>query len=78
MALFLFAKSILAGEPINVFNNDNMVRDFTYVDDIVEGIVSLLPTTPDPAWSGDTPNPATSYAPYWLNNIGNSEPVQLM
>ncbi len=80
MALFLFTKSILAGEPINVFNNGNMVRDFTYVDDIVEGIVRLVdqPATPDPAWSGDAPNPATSYAPYRLYNIGNSEPVQLM
>jgi len=80
MALFLFTKSILAGEPINVFNSGNMVRDFTYVDDIVEGLVRLVdqPATPDPAWSGDAPNPATSYAPYRLYNIGNSEPVQLM
>ena len=80
MALFLFTKSILAGEPINVFNNGNMVRDFTYVDDIVEGIARLVdqPATPDASWSGDAPNPATSYAPYRLYNIGNSEPVQLM
>lgn len=80
MALFLFTKSILAGEPINVFNNGNMVRDFTYVDDIVEGIVRLVdqPASPDASWSGDAPNPATSYAPYRLYNIGNSEPVQLM
>ena len=57
-----------------------MVRDFTYVDDIVEGIVRLVdqPATPDASWSGDAPNPATSYAPYRLYNIGNSEPVQLM
>ncbi len=80
MALFLFTKSILAGEAINVFNNGDMVRDFTYVDDIVEGILRLVdhPATPDPTWSGDIPNPATSYAPYRLYNIGNSEPVPLM
>ncbi len=80
MALFLFAKAILADEPINVFNNGDMVRDFTYVDDIVEGVLRLVdqPATPDPAWSSDAPNPATSFAPYRLYNIGNSEPVQLM
>ena len=80
MALFLFTKSILAGKPIDVFNNGNMVRDFTFVDDIVEGVLRLVdqPATPDPTWSGDTPNPATSYAPYRLYNIGNSEPVPLM
>ncbi|MCA3018495.1 MAG: NAD-dependent epimerase [Rhodocyclaceae bacterium] len=80
MALFLFTKSILAGKPIDVFNNGNMVRDFTFVDDIVEGILRLVdqPANPDPTWSGDAPNPATSYAPYRLYNIGNSEPVQLM
>jgi UDP-glucuronate 4-epimerase len=80
MALFLFTKSILAGEPINVFNNGEMVRDFTFVDDIVEGVLRVCdhPATPDPVWSGDAPNPATSYAPYRLYNIGNSEPVQLM
>ncbi len=80
MALFLFAKAILADEPINVFNNGDMVRDFTYVDDIVEGVLRLVdqPATPDPTWSGDAPNPATSFAPYRLYNIGNSEPVPLM
>ena len=80
MALFMFTKSILANEPINVFNNGDMVRDFTYVDDIVEGVLRLVdqPATPDPAWSGDAPNPATSFAPYRLYNIGNSEPVPLM
>ena len=80
MALYLFTKLILEGKPIDVFNNGNMVRDFTYVDDIVEGVLRLAdrPATPDPAWSGDAPNPATSYAPYRLYNIGNSEPVQLM
>ena len=80
MALFLFAKAILADEPINVFNNGDMVRDFTYVDDIVEGVLRLVdqPATPEPSWSGDAPNPATSFAPYRLYNIGNSEPVPLM
>lgn len=80
MALYLFTKSILEGKPIDVFNNGNMVRDFTYVDDIVEGVLRLVdrPATPDASWSGDAPNPATSYAPYRLYNIGNSEPVQLM
>ncbi len=80
MALFLFTKAILADEPINVFNNGDMVRDFTFVDDIVEGVLRLVdqPATPDPTWSGDAPNPATSFAPYRLYNIGNSEPVPLM
>lgn len=76
MALFLFTKSILAGQPIDVFNNGNMVRDFTFVDDIVEGVLRLIdrPATPDPTWSGDAPNPATSkLRPYRLYNIGNSE-----
>jgi UDP-glucuronate 4-epimerase len=80
MALFSFTKSILADEAINVFNNGDMVRDFTYIDDVVEGVLRLVdhPATPDPTWSGDTPNPATSYAPYRLYNIGNSEPVPLI
>jgi UDP-glucuronate 4-epimerase len=80
MALFLFTKSILADEPINVFNNGEMVRDFTFVDDIVEGVLRLVdcPATPDLTWSADAPNPATSYAPYRLFNIGNSDPVPLM
>ncbi len=80
MALFKFTKAILAGEPITVFNHGNMVRDFTFVDDIVEGVVRVVdrPATPDPDWSGDRPNPATSYAPWRVFNIGNNMPVQLM
>jgi UDP-glucuronate 4-epimerase len=80
MALFLFTAGILAGQPIKVFNNGNMIRDFTYVDDIVEGIVRVIdtPAEPDPTWSGDAPNPATSYAPYRVYNIGNNQPVQLL
>ncbi len=80
MALFKFTKAILAGEPITVFNHGNMIRDFTYVDDIVEGVMRVVdrPATPDAAWSGDRPDPATSYAPYRIFNIGNSTPVQLM
>lgn len=80
MALFLFTKAILAGEPIDVFNHGKMRRDFTYVDDIVEGVVRLLdkPAQPNPAWSSDTPDPATSKAPYRVYNIGNNQPVELM
>jgi UDP-glucuronate 4-epimerase len=80
MALFLFTKAILAGEPIKVFNHGKMVRDFTYVDDIVEGVVRICdkPATPDPTWSGTAPNPATSFAPWRVFNIGNSSPVELM
>jgi UDP-glucuronate 4-epimerase len=80
MALFLFTKSILAGQPINVFNNGNMIRDFTYVGDIVEGVVRALDrvAAPDPSWTGESPDAATSSAPYRLYNIGNSDPVQLL
>ena len=80
MALFLFTKAMLAGEPINVFNHGQMVRDFTYIDDIVEGVMRVIdrPAEPDPTWSGAAPNPATSQAPYRLFNIGNNNPVQLM
>ena len=80
MALFLFTKAILAGEPIQVFNNGQMVRDFTYVDDIVESLVRLLekPAAPDPAFDPAHPNPATSWAPHRVFNIGNSNPVPLM
>ncbi|MBC8008045.1 MAG: GDP-mannose 4,6-dehydratase, partial [Prolixibacteraceae bacterium] len=80
MALFKFTEAILAGSPIQVFNNGNMVRDFTYVDDIVEGIVKVLdqPAEPNPAWNGKAPDPATSSAPYRIYNIGNSQPVNLM
>lgn len=80
MALFLFTKAILDGKPIKVFNNGEMRRDFTYVADIVEGVARLLPhvAQPDPQWSGDAPDPASSYAPYRLYNIGNNSPVKLL
>lgn len=80
MALFLFTKAILQDEPIQVFNHGHMVRDFTYIDDIVEGVVRVIdrPATPDPAWRGSDPDPATSYAPYRIFNIGNNQPVELM
>lgn len=80
MALFLFTKNILAGKPIDVFNHGNMVRDFTYVDDIVEGVVRTLDrvATPDPAWRPDKPDPATSVAPWRVYNIGNNAPVKLI
>jgi UDP-glucuronate 4-epimerase len=80
MALFLFTKAILAGEPIEVFNHGKMRRDFTYIDDIVEGVVRVLDTLPqpNPAWSGETPDPGTSKAPYRLYNIGNNQPVELL
>ena len=80
MAMFIFTKAILAGEPIKVFNNGQMQRDFTYVDDIIEGVTRITdrPARPDPDWSGDTPHPGTSSAPYRLQNIGNNNPVQLL
>jgi UDP-glucuronate 4-epimerase len=80
MALFLFTKAILNNEPIDVFNNGDMIRDFTYVDDIVEGVVRLLdhPAEPDPAFNSDVPDPATSNAPYRVFNIGNNQPTRLM
>lgn len=79
MALFLFTKAILAGEPIKVFNHGNHKRDFTYVDDIAQGVVASLDgvATPDPAWTGAAPDPATSNAPWRLHNIGNGTPVEL-
>jgi UDP-glucuronate 4-epimerase len=80
MALFKFTKSILAGEPIDVFNYGKHRRDFTYIDDIVEGVIRTLDkvATPNPDWSGDAPDPGTSLAPYRLYNIGNNQPVELM
>jgi UDP-glucuronate 4-epimerase len=80
MAPMIFTKKILAGEPIEVFNEGKHERDFTYVDDIVEGVVRVLDqvAAPDPAWSSDEPGPATSSAPWRLYNIGNSDPVPLM
>jgi UDP-glucuronate 4-epimerase len=79
MALFLFTKAILDGKEIEVFNHGKMQRDFTYIDDIVEGVIRVTDTTatPNADWSGDTPDPATSRAPYRLYNIGNNSPVQL-
>jgi len=79
MALFLFTRAILAGEPIKVFNNGQMQRDFTYIDDIVEGVVRVMDktATPNPDWNGATPDPGTSSAPYRLFNIGNNNPVML-
>ena len=80
MALFKFTKSILAGEPIDVFNYGNHRRDFTYIDDIVEGVVRVMGATPEgnEAWTGDNPDPATSKAPWKIYNIGNNKPVELM
>ncbi len=80
MALFLFTKAILAGEPIQVFNYGKMIRDFTYVDDIIEGVVRVIdhPPAGNPNWNPQQPDPATSKAPYKVYNIGNQNPVQLM
>ncbi|PSJ50988.1 NAD-dependent epimerase [Kumtagia ephedrae] len=80
MAPFLFTRNILAGEPIDVYNFGNHARDFTYVDDIVEGVVRTLDTvaTADPDWDAANPDPATSTAPYRLYNIGNNQPVELL
>ena len=80
MALFLFTKAIVNDEPIDVFNHGNMMRDFTYIDDIVESITRLTkrPAQPNPEWSGAHPDPSSSYAPYKVYNIGNNSPVKLM
>ncbi|HEY5627308.1 MAG TPA: NAD-dependent epimerase [Nitrospira sp.] len=80
MALFIFTKAILEGKPIEVFNHGKMRRDFTYIDDIVEGILRTLDHTaqPNPAWSGDKPDPGTSSAPARIYNIGNNQPVELL
>lgn len=80
MALFLFTKAIFEDRPIDVFNNGNMKRDFTYIDDIVEGVCRVIQRLPqpNPDWNGDHPDSATSYCPYQLYNIGNNEPVNLM
>lgn len=79
MALFLFTEAILKGEPIKVFNYGDMVRDFTYIDDIVEGVVRVIANPPkgNPGWSGMRPDPASSRAPYRIFNIGNQNPVKL-
>jgi UDP-glucuronate 4-epimerase len=80
MALFLFADAILKNRPIDVFNDGNMVRDFTFIDDIVEGVIRVLDKTasPDAKFDASCPNPATSTAPYRVFNIGNGNPTPLM
>ncbi|RJQ40750.1 MAG: NAD-dependent epimerase [Nitrospiraceae bacterium] len=80
MALFKFTKSILAGEPIDVYNHGRHKRDFTYIDDIIEGVIRVMQKAPvpDPSWSGQAPDPGTSFAPYRVYNIGNNRPVELL
>jgi UDP-glucuronate 4-epimerase len=80
MAMFLFTKAILEDRPIDVFNHGKMRRDFTYVDDIVEGVIRVADHIPEPAadWTGDCPDPGTSKAPYRIYNIGNNQPVELL
>ncbi len=80
MALFLFTKAILEEKPIKIFNHGRMQRDFTYIDDITEGVVRIMARLPepDPTWNGDNPDPGTSYARYKIYNIGNNNPVELM
>lgn len=80
MALFKFTKAMLAGEPIEVFNFGKHRRDFTYIDDIVEGVIRVVdrPAPPNPSWNGDSPDPGTSKAPWRVYNIGNNSPVELM
>jgi len=80
MALFKFTRGILSGEPIPVFNEGRMIRDFTYIDDIVEGVIRVLDHTAaaDPSWTGDDPDPARSYAPWRVFNIGNNRPIELL
>ena len=80
MALFIFTKAIVEGKSIDVYNHGKMKRDFTYIDDIVEGISRLIPTVPigNPLWNGMKPDAATSFAPYRLYNIGNNKPVELL
>ena len=80
MALFLFTKAILEDKPIDVFNHGKMKRDFTYIDDIVEGVVRVMKNVPEPNpnWTGDAPDPGTSYVKYKIYNIGNNQPVELI
>jgi len=80
MALFIFTKAILEGRPIDLFNEGRMQRDFTYIDDIVEGVVRVTDKIPErnAQWSGDAPDPGTSHAPYRIYNIGNNNPVELL
>ena len=79
MAMWLFTDAVMQGRPIKLFNNGRMRRDFTYIDDVVEAVVRLVPkpAAPDPAWSGQAPDPATSAAPWHVYNIGNSQPVEV-
>ena len=79
MALYRFTKAILEGRPIDVYNHGKMRRDFTYIDDVVEGMRRVLDLVPygDPAWSGNAPDPSSSSAPYKIYNIGNNRPVEL-
>ena len=80
MALFIFAKNIMEGKPINIFNYGEMMRDFTYIDDIVNGIIKVndQPARPNADWDGKTPDTSSSKSPYKIYNIGNSSPVKLM
>jgi len=80
MALFIFTRAILEGMPIEVYNYGKMQRDFTYIDDIIEGVVRIMDKIPEPnpQWNGRQPDSATSYAPYRLYNIGNNHPVELL
>jgi len=80
MAYFLFTQAILMGKPIEVFNEGNMKRDFTYIDDAIEGVVRIIDRVPepDPKWSGSRPDPGSSYAPYKVYNLGNNNPVELL
>lgn len=80
MALFLFTKAILEGKPIDVYNHGKMKRDFTYIDDIVEGVIRVAdrPATANPGWQGSAPDPGTSFSPWRVYNIGNNQPVELL
>jgi UDP-glucuronate 4-epimerase len=80
MALFLFTKKITEGKPIDVYNDGKMKRDFTYIDDIVDAVIKIIPkiAEPNPDWNGDNPDSASSFAPYRLYNIGNNQPVELL
>lgn len=80
MSLFMFTRNILEGKPIDVFNYGNHHRDFTYIDDIVEGVIRVIdrPAQANADWAGEHPDPATSFAPYRLYNIGNNNPVHLL
>lgn len=80
MSMFMFTKNIIEGKPIDVFNHGKHQRDFTYIDDIVEGVIRTLDhvAEPNPDWNGDSPDPATSASPYRVYNIGNNQPTQLM